>query len=70
MEGRVDERVNTVNALLVSEQQGIILLVEEAHPESESRWLSLRQEELPETELSVSLDQGQLLLKKMGRDSD
>ncbi len=65
LEGRVDERVNTVNALLVAEQQGVVLLVEEAHPESESPWLSLRQEGLPETELSVALHQGQLLLKKM-----
>lgn len=61
---RVDERVNTVNALMVAARQGLTLLVKEAFDDGEPE-LSLRLEGQPDTEVAVSLRNGQLMLKEL-----
>lgn len=60
---RVDERVNTVNALVVAERQGLGLLVEESHNQLPDT-LGLRWEGHPESEVAFSIAaDGQVILR-------
>jgi hypothetical protein len=65
LQDRVDERVNTVNALLIAETQGVSLLVEQDYRDDEEPRLRLRLEGQANTELEMAVHQGVLTLKKM-----
>ncbi len=64
LQDRVDERVNTVNALVIAAQQGITLLVEEAFNDDEPE-LGLRVEGQPDTGVAIALRHGQVALRKL-----
>ncbi|MCY0879663.1 MAG: phosphoglycerate dehydrogenase [Firmicutes bacterium] len=65
LQDRVDERVNTVNALLIAEAQGVSLLVEQDYRDEEEPRLRLRLEGRANTELEMAVHDGVLTLKKM-----
>ncbi|NMP21694.1 NAD(P)-dependent oxidoreductase [Sulfobacillus harzensis] len=65
LDDRLDERVNTINALLVAEQQGLTLLVEES-PLRTTASIALRWEGRPESEVAFSIEpQGQVVLRTL-----
>lgn len=64
LDERVDERVNTVNALVVAQRQGLHLLVEESRPTLPGKALSLRWEGQPESEVAYSIEEsGAIILR-------
>ncbi|PSR21049.1 MAG: phosphoglycerate dehydrogenase [Sulfobacillus acidophilus] len=65
LQDRVDERVNTVNALLVAQRQGITLLVEADHQSDDDPRISLRVEGRNETEVEVSVTEADVVVKKI-----
>ncbi|MCY0880432.1 MAG: phosphoglycerate dehydrogenase [Firmicutes bacterium] len=65
LDGRVDERVNAVNAPLIAEQQGLKMIVEEIEDESTDAVLSLRWEGHPETTTEIAIENGQSRIKRL-----
>lgn len=65
LQNRVDERVNTVNALLVAERQGVALLVNPEHHDGDEPRISLRLEGQPGTEVEAAVSASGVVLKKM-----
>jgi D-3-phosphoglycerate dehydrogenase len=65
LQDRVDERVNTVNALLIAQRQGITLLVQADHRADDDPRISLRLEGRNETEVEVSVNESGVVVKKM-----
>lgn len=65
LQDRVDERINTVNALLIAEQQGVTMLIEEDGRDGEQPRLKLRLEGRPNTELQLDILQGVPVVKRM-----
>jgi len=63
LQERVDDRVNTVNALIKAEEQGIRLLVEEDGADTGEPTLKLRWEGQPDTETVLALRQGTPVFK-------
>jgi D-3-phosphoglycerate dehydrogenase len=67
LQDRVDERVNTVNALLIAARQGLSLLVERDQTEGEEEALALRIEGRRDTEVAVVLSpQGVAISRVLG----
>ncbi len=65
LQERVDERVNTVNALLIAQRQGVRLLVQGDQSDGDDPRLGLRLEGHPETEIQVTVGASGILLKKI-----
>ena len=65
LQNRVDERVNTVNALLIAERQGMVLLVDQEHRAVDEPRLSLRLEGRPDTEIETAIGPNGVILKKL-----
>ncbi|MDA8193574.1 MAG: phosphoglycerate dehydrogenase [Thermaerobacter sp.] len=63
---RMDDRVNTVNALIKAEQQGIRVLVEEEYAEDREPSLHLRWEGEPDSAVVVGLNKLVPTLKMLG----
>lgn len=64
LQNRVDERVNTVNALLIAERQGLSLVIEQNPSAAEPPRLSLRLEGHRHTETEVAAGT-EIVLKKL-----
>lgn len=65
LQERVDERVNTVNALLIAARQGHSLLVERSHTDDDSETLSLRIEGQPDSEVAVAVAPPGLTMRRV-----
>lgn len=67
LQDRVDERVNTVNALLIAQRQGLSLLVERDHGGTEDPLISLRLEGQHATDVAVAISpQGVTIQRVLG----
>ena len=65
LQDRVDERVNTVNALIIAQRQGVRLLAQGDPSEGEEPRLGLRMEGRPDTEIQVAVASSGVRVKKI-----